>query len=126
MLAMMHRKQHKLTEACDVLKQADDATGGTSAEVQYNLGLINLELGNTEGARANARTAYALGYPLPGLKNLLRKKGEWNGEDDRAVEALIASNGVQPRKTVVADGPPPQSGKSAAEVEAASPVAGSQ
>jgi len=94
MLAMLKRKQHKLSEARDVLKQADEVTAGESPEVQYNLGLINLELGDTAAARANARKAYQLGYPLPGLKNLLRKKGQWGAEDDAAVAAPGSSTAV--------------------------------
>ena len=87
MLAVINRKQRKLPEARDVLKQADQITAGASAEVQYNLGLINFELGDTAAARANARTAYRLGYPLPGLKNMLRKKDAWSAEDEAAISA---------------------------------------
>lgn len=87
MLAVLDRKEHKLSEARDVLKQADEATAGSSAEIQYNLGLINLELGDATAAHANARAAYARGYPLPGLKNKLRKLGQWSAEDEGAVQA---------------------------------------
>lgn len=91
MLAMLDRKRNKLSEAREVLKQADEKTGGESAEVQYDLGLINLELGDTAAARANAFTAYRLGYPLPGLKNLLRKKGQWGAADDSTLAASRSS-----------------------------------
>jgi len=91
MLAVLDRKQHKLGDARDVLKQADEATAGTSSEIQYNLGLINVELGDDAAAHANALKAYGHGYPLPGLKNMLRKAGHWNEADDRAVQASVAA-----------------------------------
>ncbi len=91
MLALLDRKQHKLAQSRDVLQQADEATAGTSSEIQYNLGLINLELGDGAAAHANALKAYGHGYPLPGLKNLLRKAGRWNDADEQAVKASIAA-----------------------------------
>jgi tetratricopeptide (TPR) repeat protein len=95
-LALLDRKQHRLPDARDVLKRADDVTGGKSAEVQYNLGLINLEIGDAESAHGNAVTAYSLGYPLPGLKNKLRKVGRWSDADERTVAAaLAAANAAQ-------------------------------
>jgi hypothetical protein len=97
MLAIMHRKAHKLSEARDVLRQADEVTGGSSAEIQYNLGLINLELGDMTAANANARQAYRLGYPLPGLKNKLRQLGKWNDADEAAATAPEpAAEGASP------------------------------
>lgn len=91
MLAVLDRKQHKLSDARDVLKQADDATEGTSSEIQYNLGLINFELGDDAAAHANALKAYGHGYPLPGLKNMLHKAGHWSDADDTAVRASVAA-----------------------------------
>jgi Tfp pilus assembly protein PilF len=48
------------------------------AEAHYNLGLALLEQGKFAKARGHAQKAYALGYPLPGLKNRLEKNGHWN------------------------------------------------
>lgn len=90
-LALLDRQQHRLADARDVLKRADGVMGGKSAEVQYNLGLITLEIGDAESAHANAVTAYSLGYPLPGLKNKLRKVGHWSDADDSTVAAAIAA-----------------------------------
>lgn len=56
-----------------------------SAEVQYNVGLLYADLGDYEKALKLARGAYALGFPLPGLKNKLRKAGVWT-EDAAAKE----------------------------------------
>jgi hypothetical protein len=99
MLAIIHRKARKLDQARDVLRQADEVTGGNSAEIQYNLGLINLELGDTTAANVNARQAYRLGYPLPGLKDRLRKLGKWSDTDEAATNA--------PQPPVEGTTPPP-------------------
>jgi tetratricopeptide (TPR) repeat protein len=77
MLALLYRKAHKLALARDVLSDADSASGGVSAEIQYNLGLVNLELGDVDAAVANAQMAYKLDYPLEGLKDKLRQRGRW-------------------------------------------------
>lgn len=77
MLALLDRKQHKLDQARDVLRQADSATDGESAEIAYNLGLIDLELGDVDSALASAKKAYGRGYPLPGLRQKLQRMGRW-------------------------------------------------
>jgi tetratricopeptide (TPR) repeat protein len=48
-----------------------------SAEAHYHLGLSLAELGRWEAAREHAHRAYDLGYPLPGLREKLRREGEW-------------------------------------------------
>ena len=78
MLALLHRKQHKLDLARDALKQADSATGGASAEIAYDLGLIDLELGDVDTAVVHAKRAYGQGYPLQGLKQKLQRIGRWD------------------------------------------------
>jgi tetratricopeptide (TPR) repeat protein len=114
MLAMIKRKAKKLPEALAVMKQADDVAHGQSAEIQYNLGLINLEIGDKDAAVANAKKAYGLGYPLPGLKNKLRKLGRWSDADDAEAEAKAAA----PKPAEVAS-PPPAAAVSAAPAPAA-------
>ena len=47
------------------------------AEAHYNLGLALVELGMLEKANQAAQKAYQLGYPLPGLREKLQKKDEW-------------------------------------------------
>ncbi len=46
-----------------------------SAEIHYNAGLLFADLGEYNRAAEHAKTAYTLGYPLPGLRNKLRKAG---------------------------------------------------
>ena len=44
-------------------------------EVQYNLGLLHVELKNYDKAKEYAQKAYAQNYPLPGLRNKLKRAG---------------------------------------------------
>jgi len=77
MLANIFRRQGNLEEALKVLNAANLAVSGTSAEIQYNLGLINLERGDYPAALGSAQAAYRLGYPLPWLKDKLTQLGVW-------------------------------------------------
>jgi len=47
------------------------------AEVHYNMGLVYLRQKDYAAARVQAKKAYALGYPLPALRNKLKKAGVW-------------------------------------------------
>ena len=46
-------------------------------EAHYNIGLLYSELEEYELAYQHAIQAYALGYPLPGLRNRLQRVGAW-------------------------------------------------
>jgi tetratricopeptide (TPR) repeat protein len=48
-----------------------------NATTHYNLGLLYLRQKDYEHARASAQQAYALGFPLAGLKNKLIAAGQW-------------------------------------------------
>ncbi|MEM9056382.1 MAG: tetratricopeptide repeat protein [Pseudomonadota bacterium] len=48
-----------------------------SAEVAYNMGLLFAETKDYDEAREYAEKAYRLGYPLPGLRNKLKRAGAW-------------------------------------------------
>jgi tetratricopeptide (TPR) repeat protein len=48
-----------------------------SAEAHYNMGLLQVELKRYDQALEQAHKAYALGYPLQGLKNRLKRAGKW-------------------------------------------------
>lgn len=76
-LAIFYRKEKKFALARDTLLEGNKAVGGASAEIHYNLGLIYLDLGDSDSALASAQAAYKLGYPLPGLKNRLQRLGKW-------------------------------------------------
>jgi Tfp pilus assembly protein PilF len=52
-----------------------------NANSQYNLGLLYLKQKDYAHAREHARQAYALGFPLPGLKNQLKLANQWQETD---------------------------------------------
>ena len=74
-MAVMQRKLGQLTEAKQTLLQGNEALEGKSAEINYNLALILLELGEIDDAVTYAESAYELGFPLPGLRLKLAKLG---------------------------------------------------
>jgi tetratricopeptide (TPR) repeat protein len=76
-LSMIYRKHHQLDLARDVLHEADSALNGESAEIKYDLGLIEFERGDMDAAVGYAKAAYGKGYPLEGLKLKLEKRGRW-------------------------------------------------
>ena len=51
------------------------------AEAHYNLGLAYVALEEYEQALVHARSAYQLGYRLPGLKRQLEEAGAWVDND---------------------------------------------
>jgi TPR repeat len=53
-----------------------------SAELNYNVALTYIKKKDYERALYHAREAYAIGFPLPGLRNKLRALGVWT--DDAA------------------------------------------
>jgi tetratricopeptide (TPR) repeat protein len=61
----------------DALESYNRAKGlmPDNAEVDYNLGLLYLKLGQYEKALEHANAAYSRGYPLEGLKRRLAEKG---------------------------------------------------
>lgn len=51
-------------------------------QIKYNLALLLADLKKYERAKGYAVELYAKGFPLPGLKNKLRKAGYWSTTDD--------------------------------------------
>ncbi len=48
-----------------------------SSEIHYNIGLLYFEMGKMDEAQKHAKLAYEGGYPLPWLRDELKKKGLW-------------------------------------------------
>ena len=48
-----------------------------SADANYNLGLLYVERKQYDKALEYARVAYGNGFPLPGLRNSLKRAGHW-------------------------------------------------
>ena len=68
-----HKRQAEALKHLEVAEQF----AGDSANVNYNLGLVYLDLGRYDQALKYAHTAYRLGFPLPGLRNRLQEAGRW-------------------------------------------------
>lgn len=76
-LAVLYRDMKRLDLARDALVKGDAAVEGSSAEIQYTLGLVYFELDDKEQALQYARKAYEKDYPLPGLQQKLKRAGYW-------------------------------------------------
>lgn len=74
------------------LEQLDAASrmAPDQATIQYNLGLMYVKKKEYEKASAHAQKAYALGFPLPGLKNKLKAAGKWR--EPPAAPAVVEAN----------------------------------
>jgi tetratricopeptide (TPR) repeat protein len=72
---IMLRRQGKREESREALLAGSTATQGSSAELENALGLAYFDSKQFEAAREHARRAYALGYPLPNLRDKLAKAG---------------------------------------------------
>lgn len=66
----------KTSEATRYLEEAGKS-GRPNANLHYNLGLAYVKLGRFEDALEHAHRAYAMGFPLPGLRNQLVRAGKW-------------------------------------------------
>ena len=50
---------------------------GGDANLSYNLGLTYFDLNDYDKALEQAKAAYALGFPLPGLRDKLKRANKW-------------------------------------------------
>lgn len=63
----------------DALKQLNDAVSlnDSNTSLNYNIALVYLELKEYDQALAYAHKAYQAGFPLPGLRDRLKRAGKW-------------------------------------------------
>lgn len=63
----------------DALKQLNDAASlnDSNTSLAYNIALVYLELKEYDQALAYAHKAYQAGFPLPGLRDRLKRVGKW-------------------------------------------------
>lgn len=70
-------RQGKNQEAVAKMEEAR-ALGLDDANFHYNLGLAYFEVSDFDKALASAHRAYALGFQLPGLRDMLKRAGRWS------------------------------------------------
>ncbi len=70
---------HKKKNYAKAQEQYESALSITpnNSEIHYNLGLLLIERNDYPAALKHAHIAYSMGFPLPGLKNKLKKLGAW-------------------------------------------------
>ena len=73
----IHLHQTNNLEAALKAYKKSEKIAPESAEVQYNLGLLYFDRNEYALAKEHAIKAYNLGFPLPGLRNRLKKVGKW-------------------------------------------------
>jgi tetratricopeptide (TPR) repeat protein len=69
----------KAGKKAESLSQLNEAAqlGSDSANANYNMGLIFYDLKEYDKALTYAHKAYHLGFPLPGLRDKLKRAGKW-------------------------------------------------
>lgn len=95
-------RSNRMAEAIEYFDKAK-ALGDDSANLHYNLGLAYYHAKRYPEALSEAHQAYAAGFPLDGLKNLLARSGHWK-EAPRAapVEAPAAQPEAEPESAAAA------------------------
>lgn len=75
---------HKNNQYEKALKQYESALSidPENSEIHYNLGLLLVKMKDYPRALEHGEKAYELGFPLPGLKNKLKKAGIWDKSDN--------------------------------------------
>lgn len=69
---------------------------GDNGNIRYNLGLAYFQLKQYDLALDNAHRAYRLGFPLPGLRNMLQRAGKWR---DVAPELSVSPEAADASRT---------------------------
>lgn len=77
--ALILKDMGKIEEAIAFLEGVDSQILETSSEINYFLGIFYIELKDVKNAKRYAEIAYKLGYPLPGLKNKIKRFTQSNG-----------------------------------------------
>ena len=76
LLGIWYAKSSLPDEALTAYKKAAEIEPDSS-QLNYNIGLLYLEMGQPENALLYAKRAYAKKYPFKGLKNKLIEQGVW-------------------------------------------------
>ena len=79
--AMIYYREGEYEKSKVALQEGIEQADSVSADVHYNLGLVLLKLGDPESAAEQAHLAYDKGYPLPGLRQKLKRMGYWEPKE---------------------------------------------
>lgn len=79
-------RANRPAEAVESLKQAVEISPN-SINAQYNIGLAYFETKQYQRSNEHAQRAYALGAPVPGLRDRLKKAGYWKELDIQPPES---------------------------------------
>lgn len=85
---MYYRKRNNLAQA-KIAYETALGMAPRSAEINYNAGLLFVDLKEYDRAMEHAAKAYELGHPLPGLRNKLKGVGAW--KPDQVANRPVAS-----------------------------------
>lgn len=92
LLAKHYSQQGKVDDAIKVLQEADAIVPG-DANLAYNMGLLFVDKKQYDEALAYAHKAYQAGFPLPGLREKLKRAGQWREPAPKAPDTNITSDG---------------------------------
>lgn len=88
----------KSAEALRYLEEAKQLDQ-RNANLHYNLGLAYVKLRRYEDALRSAHIAYAEGFPLPGLRNQLKRAGVWRDPEPSTTPSSGPAGTVSPDRT---------------------------
>jgi hypothetical protein len=125
-LAQYYAAQGKPEAALTLLLEAEKKAPNDS-NLAYNLGLLQVELKSYDSALTYAHRAYLGGFPLPGLREKLKRAGVWREPATTAADAKPASGGAPPAAEVKpAMQPPPSDAPQPSAPAAVTAVPGAQ
>lgn len=114
--ALYARFLHQRKRTAEGLKHLDVAVShaGDNGLSHYNLGLVYLELDESDKALARAHEALRLGFTRPELADLLKKAGRWVEPAAAAASAAGASAAASTAASGAASSPAPVSSAASA------------
>ncbi len=86
LLAKHYSQQGKVDDALKVLQEAEILAPG-DANLAYNMGLLYVEKKQYDQALIYAHKGYQAGFPLPGLRDKLKRAGQWREPEPKTVDA---------------------------------------
>lgn len=108
-LAQYYAAQGKQEAALNLLLAAEKQAPG-NANLAYNIGLLQVDLKRYDAALEHAHSAYLGGFPLPGLRDKLKRAGAWRDPaplaDAKPAVATPPADSVAKPAPAAADTPP--------------------